>query len=237
MLPWTTLSGCGGFYIDGGDEGPAGVSGVEDEVGRSIVADCVVTFYKADGSIYLSEQKHTIYPQSQGLEISGTEPGGQFTWTLFGGDFRIVEGTANVGELSGVMYDRKIAKLILTSIVAGSGMSAQLSVSSELVKIQGRWYNVIEVAPGTTYAKTLKSFEVPWAKLTLYGDGSSGVIDRVVIEDLASGETLMAHSYNFRWLDGIGRTIPMKIDIFKMDTDQAEQQGFLSIAYHAVRTQ
>lgn len=240
VLSWATLSGCGGLYIDSRNKGRAGVSGTEDKVGRhtgrSIVADCVVTFYEADGSIYLSEQRHTIYPQSQGLEMSGDEPEASFKWRLWGGDFRVVAGAAKLDELGSQIYKRNIAKLILTSLAAGSGMSDELKVSSEPAKLEGRWYNVIEVGPGTTYAKTLKSIEVPWAKLMLYGDGSSGVIDRVVIEDLASGETLMAHSYNFRWLDGIGRSIPTKIDIFKIDTDQTEQQGFLSIAYHTVRT-
>lgn len=240
VLLWATLSGCGGFYIDSGDEGPTGISGAEDKVGRpanrSIVADCVVTFYAPDGGTYLSEQQHTIYPQSQTLEISGNEPEGRFKWRLSGGDFRVVAGAAKLDELGGRIYKRNIAKLILTSVAVGSGMSAELEVSSEPAKLHGRWHNMIEVGPGTTYAKTLKSIEVPWAKLTLYADGSSGVIDRVVIEDLASGEALMAHSYNFRWLDRIGRSIPTKIDIFKIDTEQTEQQRLLSIAYHTVRT-
>lgn len=219
VLIWASLSGCGDFYIGRGDEGQVGVSGAENKVGRSvsrsIVADCIVTFYKADGSIYLSEQRHTIYPQSQTLEISGNEPEASFKWRLWGRQFRVEAGAAKLDELGGRIYKRNIAKLILTSVPAGSGMSAEVEVSSQPAKLQGRWYNVIEVGPGTTYAETLKSIEVPWAKLMLYGDGSSGVIGRVVIEDLASGEMLMAHSYNFRWLNGIGRSIPTKYRHFQ----------------------
>jgi len=240
VLIWLTLSGCNRLYIAGRGKNKVGVGGAaQDESGRgvsrTIVADCIVTFYKADASIYLSEQRHTIHPQSQGLEISGTEPGGQFTWELLGGDFRAVEGTANVGELPGVMYDRKIAKLILTGIVAGSGMSAQLSESFELVKIQGRWYSFIQIGRGTT-SKKLKSFEVPWANLMLYGDSSRGVIDRVVIEDITSGERLMAYSYNFRLLKGMDKSIPTKIDVFKVNATQTEQKRLLSITYHTMRT-
>ena len=76
-------------------------------------------------------------------------------------------------------------------------MSGGLAASFELARIQGRWYSVIQIAGGTTYAKTLKNIEVPWAKLTVYGDSKSGMIDRVVIEDVKGGEMLMAHSYNF----------------------------------------
>ena len=238
VLSQATLSGCGGFYIDSRDERRVGVIGAEDKFGgpanRSIVADCVVTFYEADGSIYLSEQRYTIYPQSQGLEISGTEPGGRFTWKLLGGDFRVVVGAAKVDKLPRGIYDRNIAKLILISIVAGSGMSAQLSESSELEKLQGRWYSVIHIEPGIS-SKRMKSFEVPWAKLTLYGDSSKGVIDRVVIEDVARGLRLMAHSYNFWWLKEMGRSIPTKIDVFKIDATGAKQQRILSCAYHTVK--
>jgi len=240
VLIWSSLSGCNRLYIAGRGKNKVGVGGADEEsgrgVGRSIVADCIVTFYKADGSIYLSEQRHKIYPQSQGLEISGIEPGGQFTWILLGGDFRTVEGTANVGELPGVMYDRKIAKLILTAIVAGSGMSAQLSESSELVKIQGRWYSVIQIGRGNS-SKRLKSFEVPWANLMLYGDSSRGVIDRVVIEDITSDERLMAYSYNFRPLKEMDKSIPTKIDIFKVNKTQTRQKRLLSITCHTVKVQ
>jgi len=52
-LLWATLSGCGRFYAVSKGEGRVGVSDVDDEAGRpsgrSIVADCVVTFYAADG--------------------------------------------------------------------------------------------------------------------------------------------------------------------------------------------
>jgi hypothetical protein len=217
-----------------------GVSGAETKAGvsadRSIVADSVVTFYDADGGTYLSEQRHTIYPHSQVLELSGIEPEASYKWRLQQSNFRVEAGSAKLDEQVGEISKRNIAKLILTSVVSGSGMSEELKGSSERAKLEGRWYNVIEIGPGTAYTATLKDIEVPWAKLTLYGDRGSGVIDRVVIEDLASGEMLMAHSYNFWWLDGIGRLIPTKIDIFKINTGQSENQHFLSIASHTVRT-
>jgi hypothetical protein len=240
VLIWTSLSGCNIFYGAGKEDGWSGVNSVVDKAakttGKSIVADCVVTAYGAGKATYLSEQRHIVYPQSQGLDISGSEPGGRFEWKLLGGDFRVVEGKPKAAELSGVMYDRNIAKLLLTSIVAGSGMSAQLSESSESVKVQGRWYSVIRIGLGTTL-KGLKSFEVPWAKITLYGDSGRDVIDRVVIEDVASGERLMAHSYNFWRLKEIDKSIPTKIDIFKIDANRTEQQPLLSIAYHIVKIQ
>jgi hypothetical protein len=91
-----TLSGCGKVSIgSGSDEGRANLVG--DEVskngwrGRSIVVDCVVTFYTTDGSVYLSEQQHSINPESQVIEISAREPGENFKWRLSGGDF-VVHG-------------------------------------------------------------------------------------------------------------------------------------------------
>lgn len=238
VLLWATLSGCGRFYVVSRDEVRVGVTLADDEAGapagRSIVADCVVTFYAADGGMYLSEQRHTIYPWSQAIEISANEPQGRFRWKLSGGEFRVVTGAAKVDELPIGIYDRNIAKLILTSVVASSGMSAELSESSEPAKVQGRWYSVIQIGPGSTYPKTLKNIEVPWAKITLYGNSNSGVIDRVVIEDVASGLRLMAHSYNFWLLKEIGKSIPTKIDVFKIDGAGIKQQRILSCAYHTV---
>ena len=235
------LSGCGKSYITGADEGLVDLGGEDSETtastGGSIVADCVVTFYAADGSTYLSEQRHTIRPELAVLEVYADEPQGSFKWKLWGADFQKVAGVAKVDELPMGISDRNLAKLVLTSVTVGSDMGPELSASSELEKIDGRWYNVTKIERGTTYSKTLKDIEVPWAKLTLYSDSTSGVIDRVVIEDVQSGLTLMAHSYNFWWLKEIGRSIPTKIDIFKIDEARTGRQRILHVDYHTVKTQ
>jgi hypothetical protein len=242
VLMGATLSGCGNVSIDSGsDESPANV--FSDEVSksgwrsRSIVADCVVTFYAADGSTYLSEQRHTIWPELAVLEVYADEPQGSFKWKLWGADFQKVAGVAKVDELPMGISNRNLAKLVLTSVTVGSDMGPELSASSELAKIDGRRYSVTKIGRGTTYSKTLKDIEVPWAKLTLYGDSTSGVIDRVVIEDVQSGLTLMAHSYNFWWLKEIGRSIPTKIDVFKIDEVRTGRQRILHVDYHTVKTQ
>jgi len=235
-----TLPGCGKVSIgSGSDESPANVVG--DEVskngwrGRSIVADCVVTFYTADGSTYLSEQRHTIRPESQVLEISANEPRGRFKWKLSRGDFQVIAGAVKLNDLPIAVCDRNAAKLILTSVTVASGMSTELGVSSELAKIRGRWYSIIRVGPGRSYSKTLKNIEVPWAELTLYGDSDSGMIERVTIEDTESGLTLTAHSYNFWWLKEISRSIPTKIDVFKTDKAGRERERILQVNYHTVK--
>jgi hypothetical protein len=240
VLSWATLSGCGRFYATSKDKGQIGVTSAGDKVGtptgRSIVAGCVVTSYAADGSTYLSEQRHIIRPDLGIIEISALEPYGTFRWKLSGSDFVVVTGAGRLDDLPMVLCDRNIAKLILTSISAAFGISAQLHASPELTKAQGRYYSVIHIGPGATYPKALKTIEVPWANLTLYGDSNSGMVEMVTIQDVHAGLMLTAHSYNFLWFKEIGKSIPMKIDVFKTDETTTWRQRILQVNYHSVKT-
>jgi len=56
---------------------------------KELQLDCVVTFYQPDGSFYLTEQHHVVYPWSNSIQISAREPKGRFVWQLSKGRFDV----------------------------------------------------------------------------------------------------------------------------------------------------
>ena len=204
--------------------------------GKGILGDCVVTFFAEDGSRYLSEQQHQICPASGRVVMFANEPEGQFMWELSGGTFRTVKSAAKPADLPAAAWDRAMAKVILTSVTAGLGVPAEvLEVSSEQSKIDGRWYRVVEIGQGSIYSSLLGNIEVPWAKIILYVDTDKKVVDRVAVYDVEKELTLTALSYNFRRLEGMGETIPTKIDVFK-SADKGPTLGrqLLEVDYYAI---
>ncbi len=189
----------------------------------NIRADCVITFYAADGSRYLSRQRHRILPRLKTILISANEPWGDFGWKLAGNKFSVVVGAKRTNDLPITICDRSLALVILTSIgAAGNGFSAEVTeTTAEPVKIEGKWYQPIE----------LKDEQIRWARRIGYRNVDSQVIDMVSIEDIDSERILVGRSYNYRWIEEIERSLPMKIDIFDSNRPVTLSQRIAQVSY------
>ena len=196
---------------------------VHPENVTNIRADSVITFYAADGSRYLSRQRHSICPRLKTILISANEPWGNFGWKLAGNKFSVVVGANKTNNLPITICDRNLALVILTSIeAAGDGFSAEATeTTAEPVKIEGKWYQPIE----------LRDEQIHWARRIGYRNVDSKVIDMVSIEDINSGKILVGRSYNYRWIKDIERSLPMKIDIFDSNHPVTLSQRIAQVSY------
>lgn len=193
--------------------------GVKSSNGQAIAASCIVTFYKSDGSRYISEQKHLINPSAGVIEITAEEPGGQVSCILDGGFVK--SGQARVKDLPISMCDRNLAQVIWASVAGGCGfLSEKSGKKGDELKMEGRWYEPITM--------TAKS---QWAQTIIYRNVSDGAIEMVQVADSEHGKVLTAKSYNYFWFEELGGRFPMKIDVFSSAKAEGAQKQILEISY------
>ncbi len=195
-------------------------------IGESIAAQCVVSFYSGNGSKYISEQRHMICPVSETITILADEPQGSFIWELSGDNFGILKGTARSGSVPKAGINRAMAKIILTSLLAGGGFTLESEgLRLDPAKIDGQWYQPIEFRLGPSNS---------WAWLRLFQNMDSMKIDMVKLEDAEQKIILIARSYNYRWIGEIGKSLPTKIDVFSTDNKGFLLQRLLQIDYQRI---
>ncbi len=194
--------------------------------GESIAAQCVVSFYSGNGSKYISEQQHMICPVSETITILADEPQGSFIWELSGEDFGILKDTARSGSVPKASINRAMAKIILTSLLAGGGFTLESEgLRLDPAKIDGQWYQPIEFRLGLSNS---------WAWLRLFQNMDSMKIDMVKLEDAEQKIILIARSYNYRWIAEIGKSLPTKINVFSTDNKGFPLQRLLQIDYQRI---
>jgi len=195
----------------------------EDKI---ISADCIVTFYGPESGKYLSPQRHKICPSPGSIVISADEPQGRLVVQLSEKGFELSVSQINPNEFSKTMQRPNIAECLLTSILAGADfIDVAAGVELAPTRIQGQWYNPIELSP----------LEPPRPSRTIFKNNDTSLTDLVHIKDPAAGAILIARSYNYRWFEKIGRSIPMKIDISTTAPNAETTQLLLQINYHNVK--
>ena len=73
-----------------------------------------------------------------------------------------------------------------------------------------------------------------WAWLRLFQNMDSMKIDMVKLEDAEQKIILIARSYNYRWIEEIGKSLPTKIDVFSTDNKGFPLQRLLQIDYQRI---
>ncbi|MHC4436280.1 MAG: hypothetical protein ACYS3S_02890, partial [Planctomycetota bacterium] len=109
--------------------------------------ECVVTFYRPDGSFYLTEQNYEVHPWLNSIQISGDEPQEAFVWQWTDGKFDALKGTGQIDALPKSVPSSCFAEAILDIITAPIRFldgSVEFSGSSDPVRIQGKWYYPIQ---------------------------------------------------------------------------------------------
>jgi len=180
--------------------------------GEYISAGCVATFFNSDGSRYITNQQHNIYPVAQKISVSSTEPAGDFSCQFSQSGF-IVSSSPNVLGSSRVIpghtLDRDMTQLVLAAFSAGSGLLDGLTELGEPEKISGQLYQPLQS----------RIYCHEQICLTFYRNINSRVIDVVRFKDSNSARYLFCRSFNYQKISGLARPVPTKIDIF--DTDKA----------------
>jgi hypothetical protein len=186
--------------------------------------DGVVTFYRPDGSFYLTEHYYEIYPWSNAIRVSAYEPQGKFVWQLSAEGFKILQaGKAGVYEPGCEMQSLLRAVLDMTTAPVRLLDSAGLAKAAEPVKVEGLWHNSIE--------RGRSDVEPPLHKVVFYQAIDSGLVDMIWFANLAGQKSLAVRGYDYGQAEGQQVLIPAKIEIFETDARGVLQRRLLKIDF------
>ena len=193
---------------------------------KKLDADCVVTFYNPDGSYYLTEQRHEIYPWSGSIKVSAAEPLGEFVWQLSEDKFTVLKGAEQIDLLPIIICDRSIAAAVLditTAPVRFMDTSAEFTEGPRPVRKQGLWYHTIEKAVDA---------KLGLAKVVFYQSKDNSLVDMIWFAAIDEKNSFAVRAYDYRDVAKQGVLIPDKIEIFKTDTAGVIKERIIKIDYN-----
>jgi hypothetical protein len=189
--------------------------------------DGVVTFYNPDGSFYLTEQHYEIYPWSNSVRISATEPQGRFVWLLSQGHFTVSEGAEQFCALPSLVDSRCFAEAILdmmTAPVRFLDKAVEFTKLSDPVKLEGLWYYLIEQA-------SPEGSEKPLYKVVFYLNNDTSLVDMIWFVGVDGQKSLAVRGYDYRKVEKRQVLVPTKIEVFRIDDKGVLQQRLIKIDF------
>ena len=197
--------------------------------------DCVVTFYQAEGSFYLTEQSYEVRPWLNSIQISADEPQGAFIWKLSNGQFYVLRGAGQMDALSKAVPSCCFAEVILDIITAPARFldgSFEFSEKPAPVKIQGKWYYPIK--------RQGKDPAAHISEVVFYQDRESSLVDMIRLVCLDSGtgskKTIQyVRGYDYQEVEKAGPLVPARIEIFETDARDLTRKRVVTIDCHTVR--
>ncbi|MHC4572846.1 MAG: hypothetical protein ACYS76_01725 [Planctomycetota bacterium] len=201
---------------------------------KKLVFNCVVTFYRPDGSFYLTEQSHEVEPQSARIRISGREPEGELVWEFSPDGFSVLGGTARIEARSATLVNRYFAEAILditTAPVRLLDVPAGPVRESRPVRMEGLWYYPIKLAgAGGTGVRSGLSEAV------FFQNRASSLVDIVWLSDLDGEFFLAVRGYDYVKVKKGEVLVPAKIEIFRIDREGVVRQRVAKIDYYGIRS-
>jgi len=196
--------------------------------------DCVVTFYQPDGSYYLTEQHYEVRPWLNSIKISAEEPQGKLIWKLSNGRFNILQGTAQIDAMSKQVPNCCFAEAILDIITAPVRFldgSVEFSERSEPVRVQGKWYYLIN--------RQEKVFTGRISEAVFYQDRDNSLVDMIRFACTCSGLALdrtvqYVRGYDYEEVGETGLLVPTRIEIFGTDARDRTRNRLVKIDVTAI---
>ena len=198
---------------------------------------CVVTFYQPDGSFYLTEQHHVVYPWSNSIQISAREPQGAFAWQLSKGKFDVLQDSGQSHALPVVIGSSHFAEMILSIITIPARFldeSAGFSKEATALKIQGQWYYPITRRSRPVVGAELESAR-PLSKAVFYQDRDSSLVDMILFDYMSGDDFLAVRGYDYTEVEREGVRVPVRIEIFRTDAYGNLQERLVKIDYHTFK--
>ncbi len=206
---------------------------------KELQLDCVVTFYQPDGSFYLTEQSHVVYPWSNSIQISAREPQGAFAWQLSRGKFDVLQDSGQSDALPVVIGSSHYAEMILSIITIPARFldeAAEFSKETTELKIQGQWYYPITRRSRRVVGAEIESEPVrPLSKAVLYQDRDNSLVDMILFDYMGGDDFLAVRGYDYTEVEKEGVRVPVRIEIFKADAGSNLRERLVKIDYHALK--
>lgn len=173
-----------------------------------VQAECVMTIFNDDGSIFLTNQTHLVCLCDKSISIETTKADGGTIFKL--------DSTGNL-KISGVslpaksplnIFNGQIAGLILEMLTTAK-MDYTI-ITNEPVNIYGQWYNQ------TNKQKNDYAF---------YKNLSTGRLDLIISKDY------FARGYDYRNSTAMNSSYPATIEIFHVGKNKSPGKKILKIEY------
>ncbi len=201
---------------------------------KKLELDCVVTFYNSDGSFYLTQHHHEIYPWSNSIRISAVEPQGKFTWLLSKDSFS-AELPAQVRAQYDVRNTMYSVRYIMTAPVRLLDKSVNF-VKDGPVKMEGLWYYPIRCSRVRSDERRetvfYQSRDTSLIDITRFTSPGHSVIASEAQPSVAIPISLMVRGYDYRREKATDLLLPTKIEIFETNPAGVIQHRLLKIDYH-----
>ena len=206
---------------------------------KELQLDCVVTFYQPDGSFYLTEQHHVVYPWSNSIQISAREPQGTFVWQLSRGQFDVLQGGGQIDGLPVEISSHCFAEMILSVITIPARFldaSVEFTKASTGLKIQGQWYYPITRRSRPVVGAELEPEPArPLSKAVFYQDRDSSLVDMILFDNMSGDDFLAVRGYDYTKVEKEDVRVPVRIEIFRTDTRGNLQERLVKIDYHTLK--
>ena len=199
---------------------------------ENIRLDCVVTFYKPDGSFYLTEHNYHIEPWANSIWISANEPQYKFVWQLSGGQFSTLEGAERINPLPVAISHRYFAEAILKITTAPARFldsEAEFKKAPTPVKIEGQWYRPFEQTNIFAGTDAESYIEPCWSKVVFYQNRDNLLVDMIWFAAADEAKFLSVRGYDYRKTQKQKVLIPAKIEIFRADSAAGLRQRLVKI--------
>jgi hypothetical protein len=194
---------------------------------KKVEFDCITTFYQSDGSFYLTEQHHEIFPWSNLIRVSAQEPQGKFVWEFSRSGLSIIEGTKQENFLPAGLDAEDFTKAILditTTPLRLMDNKAGLAKGPSPVKVEGLWYYPIG---------QVESSNQP--DIIFYQNRDTSLIDLIWFLGAKRGMPLAVRGYDYQEFKKGGVFIPAKIEIFMTDPQGIIQNRLVTIDYSRLK--
>ena len=198
---------------------------------KNIQFDGVVTFYKPDGSFYLTEHHYEVYPWSNSILISAYEPQGKLAWQLTGNSFSILGGAKQV-DLPIALEGRYFAEAMRNIVTAPVRLlESKVVFTEELkpVKMEGLWYYPVEWTASDVNSDVAGYVKPSWSKIVFYQNKDSSLVDMIWFADTSGEKFLAVRGYDYSSVVKKGILLPTRIEIFTTDFRGVLQQRLVKV--------
>lgn len=198
----------------------------------------VVKLYTPENGFYLTEHDFEVYPWSDAIRISASEPRGKFTWKMVAGQYEMVQGStgADVSPLSGSYAGYADAFLqIVTAPVRLLDSGNQLRHEPVPFRMDGQWYEKIEVKFGPSALEVQgaeggsKMSDPYWTDGIYYLRRGGALVDMIWLGNASRQEYLTVRGYNYSDVETTGIRVPSKVEIFRAGPDGTIQDRLAQI--------
>jgi hypothetical protein len=205
---------------------------------RELQLDCVVTFYQAGGSFYLTEQHHVVEPWSNSIRISALEPAGRFAWELSRGRFSVLQADGQEDALPATIGVKPFAEMILTILTIPARFfdeAAEFSRQTTPLKVHGQWYYPIDRLYIPVVGTAIESqAAVTMPNAVFYQNRDTFLIDMILFDFKGEDSILAVRGYDYAEVERNGVLVPSRVEIFRADASGNLHERLVKTDYHTL---